>query len=363
MKTILFLPALLLGTALANAAPGLGGDTGLRPPLPVGDVMLQGATKPAGAFEMAQNADATVRMNQLEESNRALNGRIEELNFQLLQLQEQIRKMQEDNEFRFQELEQKGDAGGNGAVTAQKETPQTQGDANLGKSQPSEQDTSAQRSDGNSIARIIEGTGGETPAVPGTIDGVEIFKGEAGAGEESSLPQNLGSLTFDADGNLVDSNIERPIDLTGRSATGSNGAAPQAGALLPDDPEQLYQLGYTYVQSGDYELAGQTFEEFSDRFPDHARLPEARFWLGESLLARGLNDEAAKVYLEAHRNYPDSRFGAQTLLKLGVALNAMQQRELACATFAEVPKKYPGISNALVERVAAEQLAANCKAG
>ena len=34
-----------------------------------------------------------------------MNGTIEELNFQVLQMQEQIRKMQEDNEFRFQELE------------------------------------------------------------------------------------------------------------------------------------------------------------------------------------------------------------------------------------------------------------------
>ncbi len=40
-------------------------------------------------------------------------GTIEELNFQVLQMQEQMRKMQEDNEFRFQELEGKrSDAGG-----------------------------------------------------------------------------------------------------------------------------------------------------------------------------------------------------------------------------------------------------------
>ena len=41
----------------------------------------------------------------LEEQLRQMNGKIEELNFQVLQMQEQIRKQQEDNEFRFQQLE------------------------------------------------------------------------------------------------------------------------------------------------------------------------------------------------------------------------------------------------------------------
>lgn len=47
----------------------------------------------------------TARIGQLEEQIRSLNGRIEEMSFQLLQMQEQIRKFQEDNEFRFQDLE------------------------------------------------------------------------------------------------------------------------------------------------------------------------------------------------------------------------------------------------------------------
>jgi TolA-binding protein len=64
---------------------------------------------------LAQSGDPLFRIGQLEEQVRGLNGRIEELGFQLLQMQEQMRQMQEDNEFRFQELEktgnQRGDAG------------------------------------------------------------------------------------------------------------------------------------------------------------------------------------------------------------------------------------------------------------
>ena len=58
---------------------------------------------------LAQASDP--RITQLEEEIRKLSGTVEELNFQVLQMQEQMRKMQEDNEFRFQELEKRGDAG------------------------------------------------------------------------------------------------------------------------------------------------------------------------------------------------------------------------------------------------------------
>lgn len=59
---------------------------------------------------MRVQANEAYKVQQLEEQIRQLNGRIEEMSFQLLQMQETIRKAQEDNEFRFQELE-----GGKGA--------------------------------------------------------------------------------------------------------------------------------------------------------------------------------------------------------------------------------------------------------
>ena len=60
-------------------------------------------------MQLAQAGDP--RITALEEQIRSLAGTVEELNFQILQMQEQMRKMQEDNEFRFQELEKKTDAG------------------------------------------------------------------------------------------------------------------------------------------------------------------------------------------------------------------------------------------------------------
>ncbi|WP_431461072.1 hypothetical protein, partial [Klebsiella pneumoniae] len=65
-----------------------------------------GHSKKSDDVQLAQ-AGGTVG---LEDQIRQMNGKIEELNFQILQLQEQLRKSQEDNEFRFQQIEQGGGA-------------------------------------------------------------------------------------------------------------------------------------------------------------------------------------------------------------------------------------------------------------
>jgi tol-pal system protein YbgF len=349
------LPALLASVALAAIAAQ---PASAYPALQAGEAAAH-ASRP---LILAQTGNAALRVNQLEEQIRLLNGRIEELNFQLLQMQEQMRKMQEDNEFRFQELEQKRggvDAGSNDSVA----------DAVPGKSQPSGQDEGAQRLDGNTIASVQPG---DTPAANQDLS-AEIPAGDplAGAGLQ---PRNLGSMTFDQDGNLVDSSVDAPIDITGgrlnsspgdqSPAIDTQGSGDDVASLaLPQTPDDLYELGYGYIQSGDYALAENAFEEFTVRYPEDPRISEARFWVGESMFARGMYEASARVFLDAHRSFPQGRLAAQTLLKLGASLAGMNQRELACSTFAEVPRKYPNLSNALKSRLAAEQAAASCKTG
>src|SRR5882757_1331889 len=57
-----------------------------------------GDKKKPEAAQVAQQDGAGV--TGLEDQLRQLNGKVEELNFQILQMQEQMRKQQEDNEFR-----------------------------------------------------------------------------------------------------------------------------------------------------------------------------------------------------------------------------------------------------------------------
>lgn len=307
------------------------GRAGVVPPS-----IVPGAGKNKGleGTQLAQNSDAVFRINQLEEQLRVLTGKMEDMNFQMLQMQEQIRKMQEDNEFRFQELEQRGDVPSGGSS----ETAKTGGES-LGKSQPSDQTASGNRSGGN----------GDRQSITDLLNEEQL----SGGNRLGEPPTSLGTLTFDADGNLVDSNVGKPIDLTGKVT----------GVELPDTPGQLFNLGYEYVQAGEYERAEQVFSRFVDEHPSDGKLPEAKFWLGESLFAQGNYEDAARVFLENHKQNPNANLAAQNLLKLGVSLAGLDQRELACATYAEVPKKYPDISNAIRKRVDVEQRAARCKNG
>jgi TolA-binding protein len=48
------------------------------------------------------------------------------------------------------------------------------------------------------------------------------------------------------------------------------------------------------------------------------------------------------------------------LLKLGVSLSALNQREVACATFTKIPQRYPNSSASLKERLKQERALAGC---
>jgi tol-pal system protein YbgF len=274
--------------------------------------------------QLAQAGDPRIPM--LEEQLRDLTGRVEELNFLLLQMQDQLRKMQEDNEFRLQQLEDKrGDAG-----------------AGAGASRVTEAEPAA-------------------PTAPSAPDSVPA-RGEP--------PRTLGTVTFDANGNPTGGTL----DTNGQAAASSSPMMDEGGAdtddatddtqvaALPptDDPEELYRNAYNFILSGDYPTAEAGFREHIERFPNDPKTSDARYWLGEALLGMEQYRSAAEMFLAANREYPDAPKAPDMLLKLGVSLAALQQRDVACATYAEIGKRYKNVSSALKERVRAEQALAGC---
>ncbi|MGE0500899.1 MAG: tol-pal system protein YbgF [Rhizobiaceae bacterium] len=271
--------------------------------------------------QLAQASDP--RITQLEEQIRQLSGTIEELNFQILQMQEQMRKMQEDNEFRFQELEKKSDAGGGSTVAGGSAATTPKADRTVA---------------------------GEPPAAADDPDAP--LTGDA-AHADSATSKTFGTIVFDKDGNVVGTQqAEQPAPGSDRTVV----------AALPstDDPEELYRNAYEFILSGDYTTAETGFREHIDRFPADQRAADAHFWLGEALLGQQKYSEAAEVFLAANRDFPSSRKAPDMLLKLGVSLAGLNQRDVACATFAEVGKRYPGATAALKDRVKQERALAAC---
>ncbi len=275
-----------------------------------------------------QSGDTLMQVQQLQEEIRSLNGRIEEMSYQLLQMQEQIRKTQEDNEFRFQDLERKGGNKKSGAL----ETP-------------------AQQPATDDVARIIE-----EPGVSSGSDG-NTASLDTDEGAQTGKPaMELGSIELDASGNPVGATIK---------SNGSNASAPlndNAGtdvAALGSEGE-AYQAAYGHVLSGDYGIAEKEFQDYISRYPSGAKAADANFWLGEALYSQGKYNEAAKTFLNAHQTYAKSPKAPEMLLKLGMSLAALDNKDTACATLREVPKRYPKASKAVVNKVAAEQKRLSC---
>jgi tol-pal system protein YbgF len=173
-----------------------------------------------------------------------------------------------------------------------------------------------------------------------------------------------------------------PLDLS-TVASNAPGAVPQSpggGVTLPpppsrnpsatgavasvappsESPKDSYDLGYGYVMRKDYALAEQTFRAFLAKYPTDRRAADAQFWLGESLFQRQQYDAAAQAFLDLSTKRSGHAKAPDALLRLAQSLEAMKQKEMACATLAEVGRKYPRASAGVKQGVEREQKRAHC---
>jgi tol-pal system protein YbgF len=172
-----------------------------------------------------------------------------------------------------------------------------------------------------------------------------------------------------------------PLDLSTLSGVpGAEPGSPQDGGLLPappsrnlsatgavaavappsDSPKDVYDLGYGYVLRKDYALAEDTFQAFLKRYPTDRRAADAEFWLGESLFQRQRYDAAAQAFLDLSTRHGSHAKAPEALLRLAQSLAAMKQKEMSCATLAEVGRKYPKASATVKQGVEREQKRVRC---
>jgi tol-pal system protein YbgF len=136
----------------------------------------------------------------------------------------------------------------------------------------------------------------------------------------------------------------------------------QQMAVLPpsNSPKDEYDLAYGYILRRDYALADQAFRVFLQAHPDDRLVPDATYWLGESLYQRQQFNDAAQTFLDVYNKYPKSAKAPEALLRLGQSLAATGQQEAACASIGAVLKKYPKASPQVKNQVTAEQKRVGC---
>lgn len=142
-------------------------------------------------------------------------------------------------------------------------------------------------------------------------------------------------------------------------------AAPAAGGFPPPpappaDPAVAFKQAKDLLLGGDYGNAEQAFSAYVNNYPDNARTPEARYWLGETLFVREAYTDAASAYIGAIRGWPQTTWAPDATLKLARSMVALKKTADACRTLDELSRRYPKAPANVTSRAASTRTAAKC---
>jgi tol-pal system protein YbgF len=299
-------------------------------------VLLVLAAALAGPAAAQDAADAIVRLNRLESQFRQMSGQVEQLQYENRQLREQLRKFQEDVEFRFQE------SGGRGA-SRPSSAPPAAAPPRPAQPQAQPQPQPQRRSD-----LFDPSQNPDAPGAPRPLGSTPPSAPLAAAPDAMPMPSGAMSGI----GNLIEEDEETldaaPTDLNppGRVAGMAQPApaprpGPSVAATSVGDPRADFEAAYGYLGQKQYDQAEMGFRRFLQSNPRDKLVPEATYWLGESYLQRSRYREAAEQFLNLSAEHPNAARAPDALLKLGMALNGLGARDRACAVFAELDRKYP----------------------
>lgn len=283
------------------------------------------------------NAELVVRIDRLERLNRELTGQIEELQFKLRRLEEQARS-------------QPGPAASPSAQAApQVSSVRPVGQpAGLPGATPTAPTNGATPADPARLRRGDAFDPAQNPTAPGAPRQLGAAQPSAPLASPPSAPGTTGPIGGRDPGEAP--NPMKPVDL-GAPRPGAPATVPggdtQIASTQPQGPKEEYELANAFLKQGQYDSAQKGFEGFIAKHGKNRLMADAVFGLGESYFQRGRHREAAEQYLKISTSYSTSSRGPEAMLRLGQSLNALGAKEQACASFAEVGRKYPNASNTI----------------
>jgi tol-pal system protein YbgF len=340
-----------------------GESSGQQRQAPVQQTPVQQA--PGGRVAQADPGDLTVRLDRMENALRQLTGTIENLQYRNQQLEMQLKRMQDDTEYRFQQLGSKGSA----------PPPAQAAPMNPGNAPAAAPSNPGRRSDVFDPSQHPTAPGaprvlGNQAAIAAPEQGRDSGPVGAPGGRAAGAPLDLATVAGNNDAppspppGAVASATGAPVPATQMPPpqVRNVGPAGQQLATLPPSasPKDEYDMAYGYVLHKDYSLAEQSFRDFLKKYPNEQLVPDANYWLGESLFQQQRYRDAAELFLNVSTRYEQSGKAPDALLRLGQSLAAMNQKEAACATLAEVGRKFPRASSGVKRGVAQEQKRAHC---
>ena len=262
---------------------------------------------------MDQNSEEVLtrhllKLSEIEKQFQELTNKFEEINFKLDKLSSRVSKVQADNQLRFQQLEEgkvSNSIGTNQQLTSTSETK-------------------------------------EEKVLPG-----------------SSEPQDLGSISYKDSETNLENQITQSVESTGTVVTETFQAEEK---ILPDtSADKQYEFATNLLKVGDYNTAERAFREFVNTNSDHELAGSAQYWYAETFRIRQLYTDAASAYLEGYQKYPKSEKAPINLLKLGVSLVQIGEKDQGCLMITGVEKQYPKANQSVLQKAKYEEKKFECK--
>ena len=247
-----------------------------------------------------------LKLSEIENQFQQLTNKFEEINFKLDKLSNRLSKVQSDNQLRFQDIE-------------------TQ---------------LFSEEDREKLTKNFNKEKKET--LPG-----------------SSQPQDLGATSYKDTVSNETSQETRSIDTT---ATIVTEAFQSEEKILPQDtPDKQYEFATSFLKVGDYSTAERAFREFVISNPEHNLAGNAQYWYAETFRIRQLYTDAASAYLEGYQKYPKGEKAPINLLKLGVSMVQIGEKDQGCKMINGVEKQYPKANQSVIQKAKYESQKFECK--
>ena len=245
-----------------------------------------------------------LKLSEIESQFQALTNKFEEINFKLDKLSSRLSKVQADNQIRFQDLE-------------------------------------SSLSSGNIISSVTKDTNLTEETLPG-----------------SSQPQDLGAISYKDNTTSETSQQITSIDTTATVVTENFQSEEK---ILPDEvPEKQYEFATSFLKVGDYTTAERAFREFVSTNSDHELAGNAQYWYAETFRIRQLYTDAASAYLEGYQKYPKGEKAPINLLKLGVSMVQIGEKDQGCKMINGVEEQYPEANQSVIQKAKYESKKFEC---
>lgn len=121
---------------------------------------------------------------------------------------------------------------------------------------------------------------------------------------------------------------------------GSRRTASRTGST-PLGPEELFDRAMESFRAGELGQAVLDFEELTGKYPTHALVASAQFWIGEAYFRAREYQTAAVAYQKAIDTAPSGERTADALFKLGLAQRALRREDRAREVWAQLMRDFP----------------------